>query len=70
MHVHEPAQGLTYINWAVQTTCSHIKVHTYAQHRNWVDRLKVDTLMVLYMLYADPAHHVLSRTMAALQDSW
>ena len=35
----------------------------YAQHRNWVQRLKHDTHMAKYILLCtNPAHHVLSRT--------
>ena len=42
--------------------CSH--THSiYAQHRNWVQRLKHDTYMAKYILLCtNPANHVLSRT--------
>jgi len=61
-HHSMQAHNLHYTTWTYGTQSSHdIKVHTHAQHRNWLNRLR-ETHMVLYMLHADPAHHVLSRT--------
>ena len=58
------AHNLHYTTWMYGTQTSEyshdIKIHTHAQHRDWLNRLR-ETHMVLYMLHTDPAYHVLSR---------